>query len=45
MARRLIAQDRYAFVLLQEAVDQVSEADARIAWQAAEYSDGADSRR
>ncbi len=34
MAKRLIAQDRYGFVLLQAAVDQVHEADARTAWQA-----------
>jgi formylglycine-generating enzyme required for sulfatase activity len=34
MAKRLIAQDRYGFVLLQAAVDQVHEADARAAWQA-----------
>jgi len=34
MARRLTAQDRYAFVLLRQAADQVSEADARSAWQA-----------
>jgi iron(II)-dependent oxidoreductase len=34
MAKRLIAQDRYGFVLLKEAVEQVSDSDARAAWQA-----------
>ena len=33
MTRRLIAQDRYGFVLLKEAVGQVSDDDARQAWQ------------
>ena len=32
MARRLIAQDRYAFILLREAEGQISEGDAREAW-------------
>ena len=30
---RLIAQDRYAFVLLKEAVGQITDEDARSAWQ------------
>lgn len=34
MARRLIADDRYGFVLLREASDQVADADARQAWKA-----------
>ena len=34
MTSRLIAQDRYAFVLLKEAAEQISEEDARSAWQA-----------
>ena len=33
MARRLIAQDRYVFVLLREAAGQITEEDAREAWQ------------
>ena len=33
MTSRLIAQDRYAFVLLREAIGQVTEVDARSAWQ------------
>ena len=32
MARRLIAEGRYVFVLLKEAVDQIGEPDARLAW-------------
>jgi iron(II)-dependent oxidoreductase len=34
IARQLIARDRYAFVLLEDAASQVSEADAVQAWQA-----------
>jgi iron(II)-dependent oxidoreductase len=34
MSRRLIADDRYCFVLLREAADQVSEPDASAAWRA-----------
>ena len=33
MTSRLIAQDRYAFVLLKEAVGQITDEDARAAWQ------------
>ncbi len=32
MARRLIAEGRYVFVLLKEAVDQIGEPDAHLAW-------------
>ena len=32
MTRRLIVEDRYAFVLLKDAVDQISDRDARPAW-------------
>jgi iron(II)-dependent oxidoreductase len=32
LARRLIAEDRYVFVLLKEALNQIDEADARPAW-------------
>ena len=32
MMKRLIAEDRYGFVLLKEADDQISEPDARPAW-------------
>jgi iron(II)-dependent oxidoreductase len=34
MARQLIAQERHAFVLLRQAAEQVSEQDAKLAWQA-----------
>jgi iron(II)-dependent oxidoreductase len=34
MARQLIAQDRYVFILLREAVEQIPEADARDSWAA-----------
>ena len=34
MPRRLIAQDRYGFVLLKEAIGQITEGDAQTAWQA-----------
>ncbi len=34
MARRLIAQDRYAFVLLSEAAGQITDSEAREAWTA-----------
>ena len=34
MTRRLISQDRYGFVLLKEAIGQVSDEDARQAWHA-----------
>ena len=34
MARQLIADDRYAFVLLREAADNIAEADAAVAWPA-----------
>src|SRR5262245_49680069 len=33
MAKRLISQERYGFVLLREAADQITEGDARAAWQ------------
>jgi formylglycine-generating enzyme required for sulfatase activity len=36
VTRRLIADDRYAFVLLAEAADDVDEADAQAAWQVLE---------
>ena len=32
MAKRLIGEDRYAFVLLKEAIQEIYEADARAAW-------------
>lgn len=32
MARRLIDEGRYVFVLLRDAVDQIGEPDARLAW-------------
>jgi iron(II)-dependent oxidoreductase len=32
LARRLIAEGRYVFVLLKEAVDQIGDPDARLAW-------------
>jgi gamma-glutamyl hercynylcysteine S-oxide synthase len=32
MAKRLITEDRYAFVLLKEAIHQIDGADARAAW-------------
>ena len=32
MTKRLINDDRYAFVLLKEAVDQISDRDAQPAW-------------
>jgi iron(II)-dependent oxidoreductase len=32
MAGRLIAEDRYVFILLKEAVDQIDDHDARSAW-------------
>jgi len=32
MTKRLINEDRYAFVLLKEAVDQISDRDAQPAW-------------
>jgi iron(II)-dependent oxidoreductase len=34
MAKRLISQERYGFVLLRQAADQITEVDARAAWQA-----------
>ncbi len=34
MARQLIANDRYVFVLLREAADNISESDAALGWQA-----------
>ncbi|MGA7497063.1 MAG: SUMF1/EgtB/PvdO family nonheme iron enzyme [Isosphaeraceae bacterium] len=34
MARRLISQDRYGFVLLRQAMGQIADEDARAAWQA-----------
>lgn len=34
VARRLISQDRYGFVLLRQAVGQIADEDARAAWQA-----------
>ncbi|MFO0909557.1 MAG: SUMF1/EgtB/PvdO family nonheme iron enzyme [Isosphaeraceae bacterium] len=34
MARQLVHDDRYIFVLLREAMDDISEADARPAWDA-----------
>jgi iron(II)-dependent oxidoreductase len=34
LARQLIADDRYVFVLIREAADDVPEADARPAWDA-----------
>jgi iron(II)-dependent oxidoreductase len=33
MAKRLIGEDRYAFVLLKEAIHEIDEADARAAWE------------
>jgi iron(II)-dependent oxidoreductase len=36
VSRRLIADDRYAFVLLNEAVDHIDPADAHVAWQSLE---------
>jgi gamma-glutamyl hercynylcysteine S-oxide synthase len=32
MAKRLIGEDRYAFVLLKEAIHEIGESDARAAW-------------
>src|SRR5512135_1948184 len=34
MTRRLIAEDRYVFVLLKEAIGQIGESDAAPAWEA-----------
>ncbi len=34
MARKLIAQDRYGFVLLREAMGQIDDSDVRTAWGA-----------
>src|SRR5271166_2878184 len=34
MARKLISQDRYGFVLLRQAMGQIADEDARAAWQA-----------
>jgi iron(II)-dependent oxidoreductase len=34
MARKLVAEDRYIFVLLREAADNIAEADAAIGWDA-----------
>ncbi len=34
MARQLVAEDRYIFVLLKEAADNIAEADAALGWQA-----------
>ncbi len=34
MARRLISQERYGFVLLKQAIGQIADDDARAAWQA-----------
>jgi len=36
VTRRLIADDRYAFVLLNEAADTVDDQDAGVAWEAVE---------
>ena len=45
MTKRLIAEDRYVFVLLKKADDQISERDARPAWDLVHQSDGADPGR
>ena len=42
MTKRLINDDRYAFVLLKETVDQISDSDAQPAWDRPAPADGAD---
>ena len=45
MARRLIVEGRYIFVLLKEAVDQIGESDAHAGLGPGAPPDGADPRR
>jgi iron(II)-dependent oxidoreductase len=33
MAKRLIGEDRFAFVLMKEALHEISDSDARVAWE------------